>query len=192
MENDKYDIIAFLSTYVPISKDLAKDILEHSKIKHIEKNSIVLREGQIANECFFILKGCMKKYLLKDGEEKITGFYSEGNVITPSSYTNKLPSKYFVSTLENTIVLHGDPESEEEIYKEYPQLESLTRVLTEKLMVHKDDEFDYWVTNSPEERYQLLVKNRPELIQRIPQYQIANYLGIKPESLSRIRKRLSI
>lgn len=188
---DDYDIIAFLSKYVDISKELESAILKHSKIKQFSKKSIVLKEGQIARECFFVLKGCMKKYFLKDGEEKITAFYTEGNVITPSSYTNKLPSKYFISTLENTIVLHGDPASEEEIYKEHPQLESLTRVLVEKIMVNKNDEFDYWVSNSPEERYQLLIKNRPELIQRVPQYQIANYLGIKPESLSRIRKRLA-
>ena len=133
----------------------------------------------------------MKKYFLKDGEEKITAFYTEGQAITPSSYTNKEPSKYFLSTLENTIVLHGNPDSEEEIYKEHPQLESLTRLLAEKIMVNKNDEFDYWVSNNPEERYQLLVKNRPELLQRVPQYQLANYLGIKPESLSRIRKRLA-
>lgn len=186
-----YDIIAFLSKYVTISKSLEKDILNHCKIKQFKKNSIILNEGQIANECFFLLKGCMKKYFLKDGEEKITAFYTEGHAVTPSSYTNKLPSKYFISTLENTIVLHGNPDAEEEIYKEHPQLESLTRMLTEKIMVNKSDEFDFWVSNSAEVRYQLLVEKRPELIQRIPQYQLANYLGIKAQSLSRIRKRLA-
>jgi len=188
---DDYDIIAFLSKYVSISNELKHAILKHSKIKQITKNRIILKEGQIANECFFVLKGCMKKYFLKDGEEKITAFYTEGHVITPSSYVDKIPSKYYISALENTIVLYGNPESEEEIYKDHPQLESLTRILTEKLMVNKDDEFDYWVSNNPEERYLLLLKNRPELIQQVPQYQLANYLGIQAESLSRIRKRLA-
>lgn len=186
-----YDIIAFLSKYVSIPKAQEKDILQHCKIKQFKKNTTILNEGQTATECYFILQGCMKKYFLKDGEEKITGFYLDGNAVTPSSYTDKQPSKYFISTLEDTIVLHGNPDSEEEIYKEHPHLESLTRKLTEKIMVRKNDEFDYWVSNIAEERYQLLVKNRPELIQRVPQYQLANYLGIKPESLSRIRRRLS-
>lgn len=185
------EIIAFLSKHISIPKENEEAILKYSKIEKIRKNTIILKEGQIASKCYFILKGCMKKYFLKEGEEKITAFYTEGHAITPSSYTNKLPSKHYLSTLEDTITIQGDPESEEEIYKDHPELESLTRKLTEKLMVSKNDEFDYWVSNNPEDRYKLLIENRPELIQRLPQYQIANYLGVKPESLSRIRKRLS-
>lgn len=184
-------IIALLSEYIPISKENEHAILKHSKIKEIRKNTIVLNEGQTATKCYFVLKGCMKKYFLRDGEEKITAFYTEGHVITPSSYTNKLPSKHFISTLEDTIVLYGDPESEEKIYSIHPELESLTRKLVENLMVIQNEEFDFWVSNDAENKYKLLLENRPELIQRVAQYQIANYLGIKPESLSRIRKRLA-
>jgi len=188
---NKFEIIDFLSKYVTISKELEKDILNYSKIKQFKKKSIVLNEGQISNECFFILKGCMKKYFLKDGEEKITNFYTEGQAITPSSYTNQLPSKYYISSIEDTIVSYGDPKTENKIYEKYPELESLTRILGEKLMVNINDGFDGWMNNNPEERYLLLRKNRPDLIQRVPQYQLANYLGIRPESLSRIRKRLA-
>lgn len=188
--NDKPDIIEFLSKYTYISKELAEVILKYSNIKQLEKDTIVLKYGQIANECFFILKGCMKKYYLMDGEEKINGFYTEGQAITPISYVNKAPSKYYISTIEKTIVSYGNHNSEKELYKKHPELESLTRILEEKLMVDKIEEFDNWMNHNPEERYLLLIKNRPDLIQRIPQYQIANYLGIRPESLSRIRKRL--
>ena len=187
---DKTGIIDLLSKYIPISEEMAQLILEYSQIKSLKKGTIILREGQLAKECFFILKGCMKKYYLKDGEEKITKFYTEGESITPSSYTNQEPSKYFISTTENTIVSFGNPNSENEIYKDHPELESLTRKLGEILMVNANNEFDDWVNHNPEERYLLLIKNRPDLIQRVPQYDIANYLGIRPESLSRIRKRL--
>ena len=190
MNQEENNLIEFLSKYAPISNELAKVILEHSSIKTLKKKEIVLREGQMSNECFFILKGCMKKYYLIDGEEKITGFYTEGQVITPTSYTNREPSKYFISTLENTIASFGNPESEKEALNKYPELASFIRTLTEKLLVNMSDEFDNWVSHNPEDRYMLLVKNRPDIIKRIPQYQIANYLGIKPESLSRIRKRL--
>lgn len=184
------DIIDLLSQHVPISKKLAQLILEYSQIKSLKKGTIILREGQIAKECFFLLKGCMKKYYLIDGKEKITKFYSEGEIITPSSYTDQEPSKYYVSALEDSIVSYGNPDSENEVYKNHPELESLTRKLGEKLMVKTNVEFDNWVNHNPEERYLYLLKNRPDLLQRIPQYDIANYLGIRPESLSRIRKRL--
>jgi len=188
---NKPDIIKFLSRHTPISKELAEIIMKHSQMKSLKKGAVLLREGHYSKECFFILKGCLKKYYLKDGEEKITDFYTEGQAITPSSYTNQLPSKYYISTIEETIVSYGDPNTENKIYEKYPELESLTRILGEKLMVNVNDGFDDWMNNNPEERYLLLRKNRPDLIQRVPQYQLANYLGIRPESLSRIRKRLT-
>lgn len=184
-------ILEFLSKYAPISKELAEIIIEHSGIKKIEKDQNIVREGQVANECLFILKGCIKKYYLIDGEEKITSFYTEGQVLTPNSYTNKKPSKYFLTTLEETIALCGNPETEQEAMSKYPELAEFIGKVTEKLMVNMSDDFDNWVNNSPEERYLLLSEKRPDLLQRVPQYQIASYIGIKPESLSRIRKRLN-
>lgn len=175
---------------MPISDELGKIILKHSGIKKLETGIVVLMEGNVSSECFFIISGCMKKYYIKDGEEKITGFFTEGQIVIPASYTDRLPSKYYISTLESTIASFGNPESEKKAYQKYPKLESFTRVLMEKLMVNMSDEFDNWVSNNPEERYLQLIKNRPDLVQRVPQYQLANYLGIKPESLSRIRKRL--
>jgi len=179
-------VIQFLSEYAPISKELEEVILKHSGIKQLEKGSVILREGQVST-----LKGCLKKHYIIDGEEKITGFYSEGQVVTPNSYTNKEPSKYYISTIEETIALFGNAESEKEAMSNHPELAKFIGVVTEKLMVSMSDEFDSWVSNNPVERYLSLLDKRPELVQRVPQYQIANYIGIKPESLSRIRKRLA-
>lgn len=187
----KPDIIKILSKHIEITEDQAKLILEYSQIKSLPKETIILKEGDLAKECFFILDGCMKKYYLIDGEEKITKFYTEGQMITPSSYTNQEPSKYYISTIEDTVVSFGDSNSENAVYENHPELESLTRKLGEILLVNTNQEFDNWVNNSPEERYLLLLENRPDLIQRVPQYDIASYLGIRPESLSRIRKRLA-
>ncbi|MFM9836885.1 MAG: Crp/Fnr family transcriptional regulator [Cyclobacteriaceae bacterium] len=185
------EIIKYLKQYLPIPEDLEKIILENSIFRKIKKGTILLKESEVSNECYFILKGCMKRYYMVDGDEKITGFFTEGQVVIPASYTDRLPSKYYLSCLENTFASFGNPETENDLYKRYPQLESITRVLGEKLMVSMSNEFDDWVSLNPEDRYLQLIKKRPELIQRVPQYQLANYLGIKPQSLSRIRKRLA-
>ncbi len=189
MENK--NIIDLLTEHLHISEKMAELIKQYSQIRTIEKGATILKEGQIAKECFFIIDGCMKKFYLVDGEEKITKFYTEGEVITPSSYTDKNPSKYYISAIEETVVSYGDPNSENEIYKAHPELESLTRKLGEILMAKTNIEFDDRIINNPEERYLQLIENRPKLLQRIPQYDIANYLGIRPESLSRIKKRLT-
>lgn len=187
---EQIEILEQLSKYVPVPKDVEEIILKYSSIKKIEKGTIVLKEGQVSSECYFILNGCFKKYFLKDGKEKITGFYTEGHVVTPTSYTDRLPSAYYLYCMEDTFVMFGDPASEDEMYKKYPELEAYTRAVTEKLIVNQSTEFDNWLIRTPEERYLLLLNERPDLLQRIPQYQIANYLGVEPESLSRIKKRL--
>jgi len=73
------DIIKFLSNHAPISKELEQIIIEHSGIKNISQNEYIVKEGQIAQECLFILKGCIKKFYLIEGEEKITSFYTSRN-----------------------------------------------------------------------------------------------------------------
>jgi CRP-like cAMP-binding protein len=187
----KSEIIKYLKEYVPITEEEEKIILENSVFKQVKKGTVLLKEGQIANECYFVLKGCIKRYYIVDGEEKITGFFTEGHVVTPASYTDKLPSKYYLSCLEKTIVSYGNEKTEKDAYEKYPQLESITRVVVGKILVNASNEFDDWVCANPEERYLQLIKSRPELVQRVAQYQLANYLGIKPQSLSRIRKRLA-
>lgn len=184
------ELLDYLKSVLPISEELEKIIIEHSLFKQFKKGTVLLKEGQISNECYFVLKGCIKRYYILDGVEKITGFFTEGQVITPTSYTDRKPSKYFLSCLENTMASVTDPETEAELYANYPELVSMSKDMGEKLMVSVSNEFDEWVCFSPEERYLLLLKNRPQLVQRVPQYQLANYIGIKPQSLSRIRKRL--
>lgn len=185
------EIIKYLKEYISITPEVEQLILENSIFKKMKKGTVLLKEGEISNECYFILKGCMKRYYVVDGDEKITGFFTEGQIVIPASYTDRLPSKYYLSCVENTYASFGGPETENELYAKYPQLDSITRLLAEKIMVKISNEFDDWVCSTPEDRYVQLIKSRPDLIQRIPQYQLANYLGIKPQSLSRIRKRLS-
>lgn len=84
----------------------------------------------------------------------------------------------------------GTPELETEMYQKFPHIESLNHALGEAIMAKYVETFAEFKMASPEERYLNLLKTRPDLIQRVPQHQIASYLGIKSESLSRIRKRI--
>jgi len=79
---------------------------------------------------------------------------------------------------------------EKTIFERFPRFETLCRILSEELLAKNQASFDGFKTSTPEQRYLNLLKTRPDLLQRVPQYQIASYLGIEPQSLSRIRKRL--
>lgn len=184
------EILKYLSKYVPITDEIEKAINESAFIKSFKKGTILLEEGSISNECFFILKGCIRSYYKRDGEEKTIEFYTEEQAVTPPSYGQKTTSKHYLECMEDTIASVGTPELEIEMYQKYPQLESVTRVIGEIVLSKYQETFAEFKMASPEDRYLNLLKDRPDLLQRVPQHQIANYLGIKPESLSRIRKRI--
>jgi hypothetical protein len=106
-------------------------------------------------------------------------------------YGTNTPSAHYLECVEDTIAGAGTPEQETEMYQNFPQAESLARIIGEAVMGERQDNLAEFKMTSPEERYIQLQKKRPDLIQRVPQYQLASYLGVTPESLSRIRKRLS-
>ena len=81
-------------------------------------------------------------------------------------------------------------EKEENLYKRFPKFETISRKVMEKVFAEQQEIMSSYTTDTPEQRYLKLLKSRPDLFQKIPQYQIASYIEVKPESLSRIRKRL--
>lgn len=184
------EILKYLSKYIPITKELEEEISKIEFIKCFDKGTVLLEEGKISNECYFVIKGCIRSFYLKDGEERTTEFHTEEQAVVPSAYGSNVPSEYYLECIEDTIAGVGTPDMETEIYQKFPQIESLNRALGEAIMAKQQDSFAEFKMASHEEKYLALLKNRPDLLQRAPQHQIASYLGIKPESLSRIRKRI--
>ena len=92
--------------------------------------------------------------------------------------------------MEDTILAVTNTNMEVEIFTKFPKIESFSRILSEELLVKQQIHFDEFKTSSPRERYLNLIQNRPDLIQRVPQHQLASYLGITPQSLSRLKARI--
>jgi hypothetical protein len=99
-------------------------------------------------------------------------------------------SEYYISALEDTILILSSPDMEAEIFAKFPKFETLCRIMSEQLLAKQQIDFDEFKTSSPEQRYINLLKKRPDLIQRVPLNQLASFLGIKPPSLSRLRARI--
>lgn len=184
-------IVKFLSQYIELTNEEIAILSNQNFIQSFKKGTILLSEGKIAIECYFILKGCVSSYYLIEGNVKVTEFYTEQQPITPVSYTTKKPSKYYLECLEDCIISIGTSESNAELLRKVPRLAALGATMLEDQLANERMKYDDFIKLSPEERYQNLQKIRPDLLDRIPQYLIASYLGMKPESLSRIRKRLN-
>jgi CRP-like cAMP-binding protein len=185
------EIVKYLLKYIPLSEELTNIIVESTIIKRFKKGTILLREGEIPNESYLVLKGCIRSYLLKDGEEKTLEFYTEEQPVAPINYGKGIPSEHYMECVEDSLLSINTPEHENEMFRKYPQFDSICRIMTEILMASYQESLVTYKLTTPEDRYLNLLKSRPDLIQRVPQYQLASYLGVKPESLSRIRKRLS-
>lgn len=186
MENYLFD---FIEQYMPLLEEEKKALIDLDIFRSYKKGTILLKEGQLSSEVYFVIKGIIRCYHVIDGEEKTTAFYTEMQPLTPLCVVNKKPSEYFVSCVEDSILTVGNSE-EKEIFEKFPRFETLCRVLSEELLVNNQASFADFINSTPEQRYLNLQKTRPDLLQRVPQHQIASYLGMKPQSLSRIRKRI--
>ncbi len=180
----------FISKYVSLNDEEKNAILSLDLFRSLKKGTILLREGQRSNESYFVLKGCIRTYYIIDGEEKTTAFFTEMDALTPHCVATKTPSQYYVSCLEDTIVTVSNSDMEVEVNTKFPKFETMCRMLSEELLAKQRLDLDEFKTSSPEQRYLNLLQNRPDLIQRVPQHQLASFLGIKPQSLSRLRARL--
>ena len=92
--------------------------------------------------------------------------------------------------VEDCILVVGDVDSEKTMFNKYPQLETMIRKMMEINFGEIQEQFGEFINSSPEERYESILRKCPQLIDRVPQHQLASYLGITPESLSRIKKRI--
>ncbi|AFK03865.1 putative transcriptional regulator, Crp/Fnr family [Emticicia oligotrophica DSM 17448] len=185
-------IINYISKYIPLTEEEIEIIKEQNLIRYFKKNELLLEEGEYAKECYFVLSGCVRAYYLMDGEERNTEFYIENQSITPVSYQTKKPSEYYLSCLEDCVLALGSDERNQKLLEKVPKLTTMIMQMSNEMLVQKVIEFDEFKTFSPEQRYLNLLEKRPDLVNRIPLYHLASYLGITQVSLSRIRKRISV
>jgi len=187
MQNLLFD---FISKYISLTEEEKNTLVSLDIFRTVKKGTVLLKKGQHSRDGYFVLKGLIRTYYTIDGEEKTTAFYSEMEGHTPNCVLTKAPSEYYIATSEDSILTISNPDMEVEIFQKFPKFETLCRVLSEELLAKQQINFDDFKTSSPEQRYLNLLEKRPDLIQRVPQHQLASYLGIKPQSLSRLRARI--
>ena len=168
----------FISKYVSLTEEEKNAILSLDLFRSVPKGTVLLREGQKSKESYFVLKGCIRTYYVVDSEEKTTAFYTEMDVLTPPCVVSKTPSEYYVSCIEDSILLVSNSDAEKEVNSKFPKFEMMCRMLSEELLAKQRIDFDEFKTSSPEQRYLKLLQSRPDLIQRVPQHQLASFLGI--------------
>lgn len=188
----KHILVELMSQLTTLTEEEKIDIENSFPEAEMEKGTYLLKEGQVAKEAYFVIKGCIRAYQLIDGEEKTTAFFTEEqSVVNFDSMVNQKPSKINFVCEENTTVAVLNAKKEKVLYEKHPRFEAFCRSGVEQMMGEKQTQLEELITLKPTQRYKKLQQTRPGLINRVPQYHIASYLGIKPETLSRIRKKIA-
>ncbi len=187
METELFD---FIARYMPLTEPEKQVIIDLALFKRYDKGTILLREGELSNAYYFVISGCLRAYYMIDGDEKTTAFYTELQNLAPLSTVSKTPPELYIACVEDTLLLVSTSNTEQLVFEQFPRFETLCRLLSEGLLAQNQASFDQFKNASPEQRYLHLLETRPDLLQRVPLHQLASYLGIKAESLSRIRRRV--
>ena len=186
------NIIDYFQKITTLTKEEVADINSSMTMVEYAKDSVLLKEGAYSKDSYFVNKGCVRKYRIVDGEEVTLDFFIEGQwILSLADNLPALPSPDYLVCAEDTILVLGNEAKAQALFSKHPRLEAVSRSVIENVFVEQMEKTASFRTDTPEQRYVKLVEQRPELFQRIPQYQIASYIGVKPESLSRIRRRLA-
>jgi CRP-like cAMP-binding protein len=182
----------YMSRWTSLNEEEQQAIVDEIRIQEFKKGTVLFKQGDVPTKCYFILKGCVRQYSIdEDGRETTSNFFTEEQAI--AIFNHHKPDKssdYTFTCVEDSVLVVGDLDTEKDMYNKHPQLESMTRRMIEANFSQVQEEFAAFIASSPEERFKMLLMKRPSLIDRVPQHQLASYLGITPESLSRIKKRI--
>lgn len=183
----------FLTTNAGIDADEAARITVQQKSRAVEKGEYLLMQGDTCRHSFFVEKGLLRYYAIDTkGKEHILQFAPEGWFVTDreSVFFNQ-PSQYFIQALETGNVLQLDEAFFKELSHQNSQFVDFNTRLLHNHIRHLQKRIEQLLSYTAEERYLEFIQLYPDILLRVPQIMVASYLGITPESLSRVRKELA-
>ncbi|MGV3557209.1 Crp/Fnr family transcriptional regulator [Larkinella arboricola] len=155
----------------------------------LKKGQFLLIEGQVCRALWYVEKGYLRTFYDRDGREINTRFSFENNFVTDlRSLRTATPSACSIQAGETTTVWEFDRSKLLDLYRQSAEIESFGRNLLEHMLMEQEEHANWFKVYSPAERYQFMLRHHPHLLQRVSLSQLASYLGIARETLSRIRK----
>ena len=184
-------ILQSIQSIVSLNENEEEAFVKILEVKEFKKKAFLLQQGQICNKISFINSGCMRLFYEVEGVENTVQFFFAGRWHTDyDSFLTGQPTIENLQALENCEIVQFKKSDLYDLYNTHPVFERVGRILAENAFLSLSKLNKMLTNEEPQQRYLSLMNQRPEVVKNIPQHYIASYLGIKPESLSRIRKRI--
>ncbi|MNK25084.1 Cyclic nucleotide-binding domain protein [compost metagenome] len=181
-----------IANNIPISEENWKIYSEKNVRKEYKKKDLILEEGEVENYLSFVEEGTARLFFIKQNRELTTRFVFKYQYLTSyDSFLQRSPSRCTVEALTDMVVWQIHYDDLQDVYRKSSVGNLIGRVTVEHIYLAKSDKEFSYLSESAEERYLNLMKEHPELFQLVPLKHIATYLGVTPQALSRIRRRIS-
>lgn len=185
-------ILENIAKHVSLTSEEALLFLSKTEIRHYKAKTIIVTAGEISHNSYFVNSGLLRSFNINDNiVEHVLSFACEGWWIGDMySLISQKPGYLFIEVLEDAEVVLLSKENQEILYQEIPKLERFFRILAENSLVAYQERLMDNLSLSAEERFDKFCKRYPTIIQRVPQKQIASYIGVTPEFFSKMKSRL--
>ncbi len=189
LETSLEPLMSYFDRFIPLSKDEKELVITKFHSRLFRKRQFVLQEGDVCTQFNFVVRGCLRSYKIDEkGSTHILQFATENNWINDlGSFHGVRPSALNIDALEDTVVLQISHDDLISLYKQAPRFDRIFRVLIENGFVRLQERLLQTISSTAEERYQSFLELYPHLTNRLSQLQIAAFLGVTPEFLSRLR-----
>lgn len=178
----------FIKQLQPFSEESWKKLQPCLSPEQYRRNEYLLKEGVVCNAVYFIESGFCKTWFNQDGKEVNTGFYFENEFVTSlRSLVSGTKSDFYIQTCEPLSVIRFDKTELLNAYKKSHEIESFGRKVLELITLQQEEHANSFKLFTPRERYEQLITRYPDFAQRVSLTQMASYLGISRETLSRLR-----
>lgn len=186
-------LLSYFDGLISLNKDEKELVSKKFRPRLYRKKQYVSQEGDVCMQMNFVVRGCLRMYRIDEkGGTHILQFAAENNWITDlGSFHTEKPSELNIDALEDTMVLHINRNDLISLYMQAPKFDRIFRVLIENSYVSLQRRLLQTISSTAEDRYQYFIDTYPHLVNRLPQTQIASFLGITPEFLSRLRNKRS-
>lgn len=178
----------YLARYHHIEQNAREELGKHIQQQVVSKDDFLLREGAVCRKLYFLESGAVRGYHYKDGREVTNWFGFESDLVTSfRSFIDQQPGHEYIHTIEDSRFWSVSREKLYSLYDKFPSVERLGRKTCEQYYIRLEDRYVNAHFKSASDRYQDLITLYPHILQRVPLGQIASFLGISQETLSRIR-----